>query len=44
VFDIILVESYEEAYALLKNRQVDAFFEEGIAEAAFDVYAGTNIR
>jgi len=37
-FEAVYVDDYEEAYSLLKSGAVDAFFEEGIAEAAFDVY------
>jgi ABC-type amino acid transport substrate-binding protein len=37
-FEIILIDDYDAAYTMLKNGQIDAFFEEGIAEAAFDRY------
>ena len=37
-FDYITVDGYEEAYKLLKDGKIDAFFEEGSAEAAFDGY------
>jgi len=37
-FDIYFIDSTETAYKLLKNGEVDAFIEEGIVEAAFDVY------
>ncbi|MDR0239751.1 MAG: response regulator [Deltaproteobacteria bacterium] len=38
LFDSIFVDSTELAYAMLKSGQVDAFFDEGNAEAAFDRY------
>ena len=37
-FETLLVDSYEDAYDLLKSGRADAFFDEGTAEAAFDVY------
>ena len=37
-FDAVFVEDYNSAYRLLKTGSADAFFEEGIAEAAFDNY------
>jgi signal transduction histidine kinase/DNA-binding response OmpR family regulator len=37
-FEMVLIDDYETAYALLKSGEIDAFFEESIAEAAFDVY------
>ena len=37
-FETVFIDDYETAYDLLKNGKVDAFFDEGTAEAAFDVY------
>ena len=37
-FESILIEDYSTAYELLKSGEVDAFFDEGTAEAAFDKY------
>jgi ABC-type amino acid transport substrate-binding protein len=37
-FETIFLDDYETAYNLLKSGKADAFFEEGSAEAAFDVY------
>ena len=37
-FETFLVNNYEAAYKMLKQKNVDAFFEEGAAEAAFDIY------
>jgi signal transduction histidine kinase/DNA-binding response OmpR family regulator/ABC-type amino acid transport substrate-binding protein len=37
-FETVFVNDYLTAYSMLKNDTIDAFFEEGIAEAAFDVY------
>ncbi|MDR3336701.1 MAG: transporter substrate-binding domain-containing protein, partial [Treponema sp.] len=37
-FEIIYIDDYDDAYAMLKNGDIDAFFEEGIVEAAFDGY------
>ena len=37
-FESFFVEEYHEAYNLLKNGMVDAFIDEGPAEAAFDAY------
>ncbi|MDR0585780.1 MAG: transporter substrate-binding domain-containing protein [Treponema sp.] len=36
--EVFLVGNYETAYTMLKNGDIDAFFDEGVAEAAFDVY------
>ncbi|MDR2460601.1 MAG: transporter substrate-binding domain-containing protein [Deltaproteobacteria bacterium] len=36
-FEVVTVKDYEEAYQLLKNRTIDAFFEESSAQAAFDM-------
>ena len=38
VFEPVLIDDYDDAYKLLKSGKVDAFFEEGTAEAAFDIY------
>ena len=38
-FEPFLVDDYDTAYDLLKSGQIDAFFEESSAEAAFDVYS-----
>jgi PAS domain S-box-containing protein len=37
-FEIFLVNSHENAYNMLKQKNADAFFEEGAAEAVFDTY------
>ncbi|MDR0601105.1 MAG: transporter substrate-binding domain-containing protein, partial [Treponema sp.] len=37
-FETFLIDNYETAYAMLKDKTIDAFFEEGVAEAAFDAY------
>ena len=37
-FVIFEVEDYDGAYRLLKSGEVDAYIEEGVVEAAFDVY------
>jgi HD-GYP domain-containing protein (c-di-GMP phosphodiesterase class II) len=37
-FESLFVDSYEDAYRMLKNGTMDAFFEESTAEAAFDIY------
>ncbi|MDR0310174.1 MAG: transporter substrate-binding domain-containing protein, partial [Acidobacteriota bacterium] len=37
-FKSIFIDDYSEAYDLLKSDKVDAFIDEGPAEAAFDVY------
>ncbi len=37
-FETVYVHSYEEAVPLLYNGEIDAFFEESSAAAAFDVY------
>ena len=37
-FDAHFVNGYPEAYHLLKNQDIDAFIDEGTAEAAFAVY------
>ena len=37
-FEAITVDDYDEAYVLLKSGKADAFFDEGTAEAAFDIY------
>ena len=37
-FEITLIDDYETAYELLKGDKVDGFVDEGIGEAAFDVY------
>jgi signal transduction histidine kinase/DNA-binding response OmpR family regulator/ABC-type amino acid transport substrate-binding protein len=35
---IFFADNYETAYTMLVNEEIDAFFEEAPAEAAFDVY------
>jgi signal transduction histidine kinase/DNA-binding response OmpR family regulator/ABC-type amino acid transport substrate-binding protein len=35
---VFFVGDYETAYEMLKNGEIDAFFDEGVAEAAFDIY------
>ncbi|MCL1976132.1 MAG: response regulator [Firmicutes bacterium] len=37
-FTAILIDDYAVAYTMLKNGEVDAFFDESSAEAAFDYY------
>ncbi len=37
-FETVYVNGYDEAAALLENFEIDAFFEENTAEAAFDTY------
>ena len=37
-FESVLIDDYDTAYKMLKSGKVDAFFDEGSAEAAFDVY------
>jgi hemerythrin-like metal-binding protein len=37
-FEALFIGDYETAYRMLKSREIDAFFEEGVAEAAFDRY------
>jgi len=37
-YNPVFVDDYEEAYALLKSGEMDAFFDESPAEAAFDSY------
>ena len=37
-FEAFFINDYEAAYEMLKKGEIDAFFEDGPAEAAFDVY------
>lgn len=37
-FEAVYVDSFPETYKLLKNGDIDAFFDEGTAEAAFNSY------
>ncbi|MDR0585321.1 MAG: response regulator [Treponema sp.] len=37
-FKSFFIDDYDTAYRMLKNGEIDAFFDEGIAEAAFDDY------
>jgi len=37
-FDVTFVEDAHDAYVLLKQGKIDAFLEEGIIEASFDIY------
>ncbi|MCL1807186.1 MAG: ATP-binding protein [Oscillospiraceae bacterium] len=37
-FDATFVGDYESAYRMLERGEIDAFFDEGVAEAAFDKY------
>ncbi|MDR2296028.1 MAG: transporter substrate-binding domain-containing protein, partial [Clostridiales Family XIII bacterium] len=37
-FQTLYVNDYDSAYRVLKSGEADAFFDEGIAEAAFDIY------
>jgi signal transduction histidine kinase/DNA-binding response OmpR family regulator/ABC-type amino acid transport substrate-binding protein len=39
-FSAVLIDDYKTAYNMLRNGDIDAFFEEGVAEAAFDEYGG----
>ena len=43
-FDIFFVNDYSQAYELLINGTVDAFFEESPAEAAFDHYGKIAVK
>ena len=36
--EVIFVDDYDNAYEMLKSGKIDAFFDEGPAEAAFDIY------
>jgi signal transduction histidine kinase/DNA-binding response OmpR family regulator/ABC-type amino acid transport substrate-binding protein len=36
--EAVFIGNYETAYKMLKNGEIDAFFDEGTAEAAFDIY------
>jgi signal transduction histidine kinase/DNA-binding response OmpR family regulator/ABC-type amino acid transport substrate-binding protein len=36
--ETVFVGNYETAYKMLKSGEIDAFFDEGVAEAAFDIY------
>jgi len=38
-YETFFVSNYEEAYKLLKNREIDAFLEQGSAELVFDVHS-----
>ncbi|MDR3303146.1 MAG: transporter substrate-binding domain-containing protein, partial [Treponema sp.] len=37
-FETLFIDDYDDAYALLISGNIDAFFDEGVAEAAFDNY------
>jgi signal transduction histidine kinase/DNA-binding response OmpR family regulator/ABC-type amino acid transport substrate-binding protein len=37
-FEAVFIGDYETAYRLLQNGSIDAFLDEGVAEAAFDLY------
>ena len=37
-YEVLFVGGYEDAYLALNTGAIDAFFEEGPAEAAFDIY------
>ncbi|MDR1915229.1 MAG: response regulator [Synergistaceae bacterium] len=37
-FDAVFIDDYPTAYNMLKTGEIDAFFDEGTAEAAFDEY------
>ena len=37
-FEAFFVDDYDAAYTMLKNGEIDAFIDEGAAEAAFDGY------
>jgi signal transduction histidine kinase len=39
-FETVLVGDYDTAYQMLADGSIDAFFAEGVAEAAFDRYGG----
>jgi signal transduction histidine kinase/CheY-like chemotaxis protein len=40
----VFVDNYADAYRLLKSGEMDAFFEDGPAEAAFDIYGDVESR
>ncbi|MDR2537279.1 MAG: response regulator [Treponema sp.] len=37
-FELVYVDNYDTVYRLLKNDEVDAFFNDSVTEAAFDAY------
>ncbi|MDR1965936.1 MAG: response regulator [Synergistaceae bacterium] len=37
-FEAFFIDDYDTAHDMLRNGEIDAFFDEGIAEAAFDKY------
>ena len=37
-FETTLIDDYDVVYRMMKSGEIDAFFDEGITEAAFDVY------
>jgi signal transduction histidine kinase/FixJ family two-component response regulator len=43
-FEPVFVNDYGTAYLLLSNGEIDAFFEESVAEAAFDFYRNIEAR
>jgi signal transduction histidine kinase/DNA-binding response OmpR family regulator/ABC-type amino acid transport substrate-binding protein len=43
-YEVVFVNGYESAYNLIKNADVDAFIELGIAEEAFDNFSDVEIN
>jgi len=37
-FEIVYIDDYDTVYEMLKSGEIDAFFDESPAEAAFDIY------
>jgi ABC-type amino acid transport substrate-binding protein len=43
-FEIVYVDNYDTVYELLKNDEIDAFFDDSVAEAAFDMYSDVSVE
>jgi signal transduction histidine kinase/DNA-binding response OmpR family regulator/ABC-type amino acid transport substrate-binding protein len=43
-FETFFIGNYETAYRMLKSGEIDAFFDEGVAEAAFDIYGDVSAK
>jgi signal transduction histidine kinase/DNA-binding response OmpR family regulator len=43
-FEIVYVNNYETVYRLLKDDEIDAFFDDSAAEAAFEIYADVRVE
>jgi PAS domain S-box-containing protein len=43
-FHAVLTDGYDTAYRMLKSGEVDAFFDESTAEAAFDIYGDVVVK